>query len=37
MSLIPQSPYVVGRVAIQSASSSDEIVRYQGDYKAANG
>ena len=27
-SLIPQSPYVVGRVAIQSASSGDEMVRY---------
>lgn len=28
MSLIPQPPYVVGRVAIQSASRGDKIIRY---------
>ena len=28
MSLIPQQPYVVGRVAIQSASRGNRIIRY---------
>lgn len=36
-SLIPQQPYVVGRVAMQSASRDDEIVRCRADYKVANG
>ena len=35
-SLIPQQPYVVGRVAIQSASRGDRIIRYTMDNGMAN-
>lgn len=34
-SLIPQLPYGVGRVAIQSASRGGRIVRYMTDYEMA--
>lgn len=36
-SLIPQPPYIVGRVAMQSASRDREIIRCRVDYEAANG
>ena len=36
MSLIPQPPYVVGRVAIQSASRGDRIIRYTMDNRMEN-